>query len=191
MISRHKSTSANQSPAPPNAEHPSHLSSEHMEALLRPSAFRIQASTHLKSCTNCREEVETISALLSEFRVASLLYAEQKQPSCAVSQPGKPRSALLPSRWSLASGVLACIVAMLPLVRLLKPTRPVEPVSAAKTGSTEAIEVSDEALLEDVRNDLSQSVPAPLQLLAATQSQASASSTTAGLVSPETSTVKH
>ena len=154
-------------------KHSPHLSAEQMEAMLRRSAFRLQAAKHLDVCEDCREEVESLSALLNRFRSTSVLYAEREQMRCGLDQPRQPEhrfEVATSVRWPVACGLLGCILAAAAVV--VHPFAPASGRSGNETASGQSLvqtrEVSDEALLTDVQNDLSASVPAPLQLLAAT-----------------------
>lgn len=168
---------------PPNAQRPPHLTAEQMEAMLRPSPFRKQAGKHLEGCRDCRDEVENLSAVLDRFRASSVLYAEREQVRCekTAGARGRPSlSAAMHWRWSMAGGVLVCVLAVVPWMhfgagsrtRLQHPAHPVVPAGTA--------EISDDALLQGVQQDLATSVPAPLQRLAATSFRSSGSGASAG-----------
>jgi hypothetical protein len=156
----------------PNLNHLSHLTTEQMEAMLRQSPFRLQAMKHLDVCASCREEVEALSKLLSRFRSSSMVYAEQMQTrSQLIRSPHSERflRSARSLRWCLAAVALACIFATPAVLRRLKPILQMAPAPAGKSVATRTSDISDEALLEDVQNDLAASVPAPLQMLTATQ----------------------
>ena len=171
----------------PNTERPPHLTAELMEAMLRPSPFRKQAAKHLESCASCREEVEDLSELLSQFRGTSVLYAAKAQNGWESNegQSTHHRSAAHLWRWSIAAGALACAVVTLPLLHGVKPTKSNSPFGVQSPAAGQPFETSDDALLEDVQNDLASSVPRPLEVLAGTSSNApAATSSMAGVVGP-------
>jgi anti-sigma factor RsiW len=140
----------------------SHLSSEQLERVLagRPSH---EVSQHLGKCARCVEDVASMRAVLGNFRSAASSSAEHHLKFAApVATARVPRTA-----WVLASVVLFAGIATPFAVR----RQPVSPVVVGV--STQALPaISDEALLNNVQNDLSASVPESLLPLADTSTNA-------------------
>jgi hypothetical protein len=138
----------------------SHLSSEQLECALHGSPSR-EVSLHLAACAQCTEEVDELREALGNFRVAAMASAERHYRLAAT--PAAPTARRLPRMaWAAAmSALLLSIAAPIGLHR-----RTVTARVAADVAERPA--VSDEALLNDIQNDLSSSVPSPLLPLAST-----------------------
>lgn len=183
MRSKQKSCTATQSAGLPNAQRPPHLTAEQMEAMLRDSPFRKQAGKHLQTCTSCRQEVDALADLLGRFRATSVLHAEKTQARYAWNEPAEQQRrlpVLTPLPWAIAAGALACALVTPPVLHFMARETAVAPAAVGKAAPARTVEISDEALLEGVRDDLAISVPAPLQPLAATSSGASGADQSAG-----------
>ena len=134
----------------------SHLNSEQLERVLagRPS---YEVSQHLGKCARCVEDVASMRVVLGDFRSAAAGSAEYHQnfaePVAAVRVPS--------TAWVLASVVLFAAIAAPFAVRHQEP---VPSVVVARAPDA----ISDEALLDNVQNDLSASVPESLLPLAGT-----------------------
>jgi hypothetical protein len=118
---------------------------------------------HLLTCEQCASEIERLRETLALFRETSVAYARNVSAESTATQP---RSWIAPARRPLQPAYLVAAAAML-LTAVLLPMqlrRPAEAVPAA-VNRTAAPAVSDEALLADIDNDLSKSVPASMQAL--------------------------
>jgi hypothetical protein len=140
----------------------SHLSSEQLERALagRPAPEVMQ---HLKKCARCNEDIAATGALLAGFRNAATGAAEKyRRLAPARASKRVPRMA-----WALAAAALFVGVGAPLAVHRHDAGRGV-PAQVA----TEASAISDEALLENVQDDLSSSVPKSLLPLADTSTNA-------------------
>jgi len=134
----------------------SHLSSEQLERVLagRPAP---EVTQHLKKCARCGEDVATMRGLLGDFREAATGVAEQYRLAPVRMQKRAPRMA-----WALAAAALVVGVATPVVVHHRDAGRGVPPVAADMPA------MSDEALLQNVQDDLSASVPKSLLPLTST-----------------------
>ena len=121
---------------------------------------------HLRNCYACAAELATLTTSLSGYRDTVHAVAQRDftaLPRTAPSPLLGHRSPLHPVYWAIAATAL--VVALLPFTTPRHPSV-VQPqptrVAAPVAGSTE----SDAALLEDINEDLSASVPPPMQPLA-------------------------
>ena len=140
----------------------SHLNSEQLERVLagRPS---YEVSQHLGKCARCVEDVASMREVLGNFREATAASAEHHRHLATPVAPSRvPRVA-----WVLASVVLFAGIAT-PFAVRRPAVQPVVP-NVSTQGSTA---ISDEALLNNVQNDLSASVPDSLLPLADTSTSA-------------------
>jgi anti-sigma factor RsiW len=126
---------------------------------------------HLAECSPCREEIAYLQQPLSAFRSIAVAYS-------AESLASRPQRALAPRqrssatlRWALAAVVLL-VLALLPF-HLFTP----------KPAPT-AVAMSDDALLEQVDEQLSVAVPSPMESLTHLVSSDSSNARKSGLVSP-------
>jgi len=135
----------------------SHLSSEQFDGVLsgQPSP---DAKLHLSSCAQCSGELASLREAFGNFREAASVAAEKHRLLAVTPTPRRvPRMA-----WGLAAAALFVSIGA-PLAVHRRVTAPVaEPVAQAPAT------MSDEALLDNVQNDLSSLVPESLQPLAAT-----------------------
>lgn len=141
----------------------SHLNSEQMERVLAGNPAH-EVSLHLSKCGRCADDVASMREALGNFRSAATRAAEHHRHFAApVIAAGVSRMA-----WVLASVVLFAGIAA-PFVVRRETARPVPGNVAAQPAET----ISDEALLNNVQNDLSASVPESLLPLAGTSTSAS------------------
>jgi anti-sigma factor RsiW len=141
---------------------------------------------HLQDCLICASELELLRASVTNFRSASVIIADRAfarrelHPALGSNQPKRPARYLTPAYFWAATAVL--LTAALPLGLYHSNLNPFlkhpQPVVVATTAATKASTLeSDEALLEGINQELSASVPLPLQPLASTTSNASAQTT--------------
>jgi hypothetical protein len=130
------------------------------------------AELHVRDCPACAAELASLRESLSLFREATNAYANHHVrllPPCSV--PVR-HTALQPAYWAAAAAVLlAALVPMQMLHRRVPPPAPMV-TSQAISPTPE----SDEALLEDVNREVSESVPTPMQALADPTASVTASS---------------
>ena len=150
-----------------------HLSSEEMDGLLMDAEAR-ERSQHLRVCSACAEEFESLRAAVSELRIAVIASAEKHRRVAVMPAPAHrtPRA-----MWSLvAAAVLLCVAG--PVVLHHKPTH-VAVVQMPKPQVQVAVsEVSDAQLMSDIQQDLSSSVPQAMLPLTAKDASASATGST-------------
>ncbi len=137
---------------------------------------------HLSLCPACATELSNLRTSLSIFRDASTSFAQQELLRLRTGNRVESRSvhslrstALQPIYWAAAAAALL-VAAVLPLSlhRQSPPSPPSAPASAAPAHTTE----SDEALLNDINQTLSASIPSPMQPLADPTASAAATSST-------------
>jgi hypothetical protein len=168
-----------------------HLTSDQMSDLLVSansaeceSAHLEAAEAHLHTCTACAAEFASLREALSLFQQASVAHADREfarlqRPAYPVLPVHRPYSKTL--FWAAASAVL--LAGILPLEMRWQRTPPASPVVTAEAAAPAA--ESDEALLEDINQELSRSVPASMQALA---DPTGASAQTSTQTDPQTST---
>ena len=147
----------------------SHLTEEQFGDLLAHSAqigdwTSAPVLAHLLSCEQCAAELANLRDSISLFRQASNAYADnelRRLPPVALPARGILSPALVPTYWAVAAAIF--LTAILPLQSLRQ--HPLHAAPAVSAGISESA-VSDEALLEDVDNYTSATVPSPMQALA-------------------------
>jgi hypothetical protein len=126
-----------------------------------------RAQAHLLSCEQCAGELASLRQSLSLFRQASTTYANnelRQLPQMPI--PARP-PLLFPVQaqayWAFAAAAIF-LVALLPMQSFRQHAlQPQQTVTAS--GSSVSAE-SDDALLKDISQEVSVSVPAPMQALA-------------------------
>lgn len=160
-----------------------HLNEEQIAELLAASAAELRelpeltaAQAHVAACAECAGELARMQQSIALFREASTAYAEANLHRVPVFQPRTRRPPLQPVYWAAAAAGL--LLAILPM-QLRKPAQPTTQQPVAATPQQNQFE-SDEALLESVNREVSESVPTPMAPLAdpiGSNSQASQNST--------------
>ena len=152
-----------------------HLTHEQLcDVLLASSAhipeqesFAVEAAEdHLRNCLLCSAELQNLRASLSLFRHATHSYAEAVYARPAINKASiapSPRTISHVRYWAIAALLLVVVLLPLSLHRQHASVAP-EPAAAAIVSSQTT--ESDEALLEGIAQDLSTSVPSPMQPLA-------------------------
>jgi hypothetical protein len=135
---------------------------------------------HLGSCPLCAEELARLRSSIELFRESSTVWARQQfaevhARTVSVLPPAHALSRPLVWIAAAAALVLAVIVPM--ELRQYHAAPPAQVAASQTTRSTE----SDEALLEEIDQDLSASVPSPMRPL---------SDPTASMVSAESSSTQ-
>ena len=146
---------------------------------------------HLHSCLICSSELELLRSSVSSFRAASILVADRALARRPLSTPSTmldaKRSArfLSPAFFWAATALLFTAVLPLGLYHsnlnpFLKHGQTAIAVSTtpAAVHAVASSALSDEALLESINQDLSASVPSPMQPLAGVQGDTTAAQTT-------------
>ena len=132
---------------------------------------------HLRACSTCSEELTRLSRSLTLFRDASTSYASHQ-----LAELHAQRASVLPTAHSLTRPLYwACAAALAVAVLAplgLRHQHPAVPAPAVAVTASAQTEESDEALLEEVDQDISASVPSPMRPLA--NPAATATSTTTG-----------
>jgi anti-sigma factor RsiW len=150
-----------------------HLNEEQIGELLAASprefvedADLAALQAHTFECAECGAEIARMKESLALFREASAAYAEAHLKRVPASHPPARRVTMLqPAYWAAAAAAvfLAAFVPMQTAFR--RPAQPpAQPPVAAVTQHAPA--ESDEALLESVNRELSESVPTPMEALA-------------------------
>jgi hypothetical protein len=132
-----------------------HLSSwEQEEFLLAPDP---EAGQHLAQCAACRAGVEQLQQGVALFRTTALEWTKTMDAAPGISTPA-PANHLMPAlRWGLAALLLLCT--LLPIARMLMR----KPVSGA--ASAAAPSLSDDALLQQIDQQVSEEVPDSMESL--------------------------
>jgi hypothetical protein len=118
---------------------------------------------HLDACPSCAAELDSLRTSLALFHETSTSYAQQQLPYIrANATPSLSKTIVQPIYWAAAAAL--CIAAALPIT--LHRTTPSVPVSSTSTSNPATSSQSDEALLEEINQEISAPVPSPMQPLA-------------------------
>ena len=142
-----------------------HLTTEQLnDLLLSPSiAPNTQVDRHLRACSACAEELLSLRASLANFRSAATSFAYHQSTLVPRTAAPAPSSRLLsfraPLSWAAAAAIV--VAAVLPAsMHRLRPKPSPAPVTVAPH-----TQQSDEALLEEINQNLSAPVPSAMQPL--------------------------
>ncbi len=156
-----------------------HLSSEELEGMMAGRGAE-SAERHVRECEMCAAELVHVRRLLGGARESAaqvadrqwLLAAKQRTQRVGIGAQATGTGWLRGGVWA---GVMAVVLVAASLMFVWGPMqmRHPDPGHTVATGSgphagSQTPELSDEALLNGVQNDLSSTVPAPLEPLAAT-----------------------
>jgi hypothetical protein len=134
------------------------------EGATGPELAQLQA--HACECSECAAELARMRDSLALFREASTAYADAHLNRLPAWQPpARPASMLQPAYWAaVAAAVFLAIFVPLQMANRhpVQPPLQVPVVVAPQQAPAE----TDEALLEDVNRELSESVPSPMAALA-------------------------
>lgn len=128
---------------------------------------------HLHTCPACTEELTRLSRSLKLFRTASTAYARQQLAEIHAQRASvlpSPRSLTGPLAWLTAAAAAFLLAALVPFG--MHHRHAATPSEASTTALTQPASASaqttesDEALLEEVDQDISSSVPSPMRPLA-------------------------
>jgi hypothetical protein len=120
------------------------------------------AEAHLLACEECAAEFACLRESLSLFRQASSAYAENQLRSVQPRPLPLRLPALQPAYWAAAASI--ALAALLPMQMMYRHSAAPKPPVTATIPEHSA--ESDEALLEDVNREVSESVPTPMKALA-------------------------
>jgi len=156
--------------------HQNHLTHEQLcDLLLADSQLSEPQAQHLRACSDCAAEYASLRESLTSFRSATVAWASQASANRSWTSPAQLISTR-PSRWSNIAGRLSAqpvlwasaavllFAAALPFTLHRHQTAAVAPKPPVQVQQTDRI--GDEALLEEVDQTLSSSVPTPMQPLA-------------------------
>jgi anti-sigma factor RsiW len=141
---------------------------------------------HLSACPRCAAEYFALEAALSNFGHATIGFAESQLALLHIASPTQPAATLRglalrarparyarPLNWALAAAVFAAAVLPIAAHHRISPGHPGVPAVATIQSHAPAADSAarsnpqqDEALLEEIDNDLSASVPTAMQPLA-------------------------
>jgi anti-sigma factor RsiW len=119
------------------------------------------AEAHVLTCEQCAAELASLRESLSLFRQASNAYADNElRRMPPISLPTRRSPALEPAYWAAAGALV--LAAFLPMQMMHRQSLQATPAVAVADRPAQ----TDEALLEDVNQAISASVPTPMQSLA-------------------------
>lgn len=121
---------------------------------------------HIRHCERCSAELASLNQSLIDFRSTTKAWASHEwsnqQASSRSLHPVRPtRMLTLPALWAAAALVIAAMLPFAPHHNA--PLSPAPRVATAVTQTT--ANPSDEALLEEIDQTLSSSIPSPMQPL--------------------------
>jgi hypothetical protein len=124
---------------------------------------------HLRDCERCSAELASLSQSLADFRSTTKAWASHEwtsqQASSRSLHPVRPtRSLTMPALWAAAAALVIAATLPLTLHHNGPPSSPPTPKPAAVATQPSANQ-SDEALLEEIDQTLSSSIPSPMQPL--------------------------
>lgn len=159
-----------------------HLNEQQIAELLAASPRDLQeipelaeTQAHTLACAECGAELARMQQSLALFREASTAYADAHLRRVPSFQPPVRRRFLQPVYWAAAATGLL-LAAFVPIQHPAPPAPQLPVVVSPQQAPAE----SDEALLESVNREVSESVPTPMAALAdpnGSTSQASQNST--------------
>ncbi|HEY5329459.1 MAG TPA: hypothetical protein VIJ79_06225 [Acidobacteriaceae bacterium] len=136
-----------------------HLTSEQMETTLNGCPTE-EAARHLGGCAQCAGELATLREVFGDLREATAASAEHHRRFASIAGARRtPRMA-----WAMAAVVFFAAAATPFAMHRRQAPRVVQRGAAGGADAT----ISDDALLDGVRNDLATSVPASMLPLAGT-----------------------
>jgi hypothetical protein len=148
-----------------------HQLSEVLIASLQESSLHLEIlREHLRDCTVCNDRLISLRRPLTLFRSTTTAWADQTSARRTWTPPlllARPASSRHLTRWMLTAAALL-LAAAIPLALHDHPFTP--PHTGVATSSQPharpSTPIGDEALLEEVNQTLSSSIPTPMQPLA-------------------------
>ncbi len=129
------------------------------------SSESIALQNHLRACAACAAELTDLQASLALFRDTAISYADREYMRSSAQHASilpSHRHLSRPALWAAAAAVFVAAILPFSLHRQRQSSLPSTPTSASAPHTAE----SDEALLEDINEELSAPVPSPMQPLA-------------------------
>ncbi len=157
-----------------------HLTHEQIcDFILDPPPESAPSAAHLAACAHCSAQLATLNASLRHFQEASRSFAEREiaRRPIVLTLPRRRNIMAMPAYLAAAALFLGAVFIPLHLHHPAAPPPP-SPVAAVPV-SAQSTE-SDEALLEEINQDLSASVPSPMQPLADPTADASSATSAQG-----------
>ncbi len=137
----------------------SHLSSEEFDGVLSGQSSA-EAAQHLQSCERCAQELGSLRGVFGDFQRAATASAEHHR--YLVPAPSARRVPRM--GWAFAMAAL-CVGIAAPVALRHHSDAPAVNVAQGGAVAVAPVEISDDALLNGVQDDLSVSVPEPLTAL--------------------------
>lgn len=146
-----------------------HLTEDQFGELLASSSRTSETSAaeaHLLACEQCAAELASLRESLSLFRHASTAYANdqlRQMPQMSIPVRRPLLSPAAQTTWAFAAAA-TFLIALLPM----QPYRQaaLQPASSTVASTVSPATQSDDALLDDINQEVSASVPTPMQALA-------------------------
>jgi len=152
-----------------------HLTDQQLNELLAASPRELQqmsdaselalTSTHAAQCEQCGARFASMHDSLALFREAATSYAGERQHRVPAWQPPLRGFSFPPVFWTAAAAA-ALLAIVLPLQMVLRQSQPPAAQQTVAAVSPHPASDSDQALLDGVSRELSESVPSPLDALA-------------------------
>ena len=152
-----------------------HLTEEQFAELLAASPRELReapagselasAGAHAASCPECTAELSQLRDSLALFREAGTAYADAHIRRVPAWQPPVRRGFSLQSPYWLAASAAAILAAFVPLQMALRHPEPPTAEQPMQVVHQHTASEEDQALLDDVNRELSESVPSPLAAL--------------------------
>ena len=123
---------------------------------------------HLRECNACAAELASLRESLTAFRSTATAWSAREWTRAEAGTrsqrlaPARPRTLMPAALWTAATALVVAATLSLALHRTT-PATPKAPVATIQT--TTPTSQSDEALLEEVNETLSSSIPSPMQPL--------------------------
>jgi len=123
---------------------------------------------HLLRCPECAAELAFLRQPLADFRSSVTAWADHHSNNRSWTRTSHPSSFAMLSAWLLAAAALILVIA-LPFAAHRKPATIAyrhATYSDTKPSAASSATIGDEALLEEVNQTVSSSIPTPMQPLA-------------------------
>lgn len=128
-----------------------------------------QLREHLLHCPECTEEVASLHQPLEDFRSSVTAWASRNAASRSWMPPARPNPFSSLSGWMLVAAALL-LLAILPIASHHRKSPSIaahgSTGTSATSANTQSSTLGDEALLEEINQTVSSSIPTPMQPLA-------------------------
>ena len=142
-----------------------HLTEEQMYDLLHPTA-NTASHPHLLECSQCQAELTALRTSLGLFRDAATGFAASAAPRRLPVAAPASTTFFSPKIWATSFATATALLVL--SISVMHPTQTgsaTAPVVAEVAPQQTTAQVSDEALLEGIQQDLSTSIPPSLEPL--------------------------